>query len=88
MLRTQVYLSEELNQELKLLAVKEDKPVAEIIREFLHEGLEKRRRKKKNAGTTLKEIAALAIEGPGDLSTNLFDYLYGKKSDYARQKRK
>lgn len=85
MLRTQVYLPEELDQELKLLAKKEGKPKAEVIREFLGKGL---KRRKRNAGTTLKEIAALAVEGPGDLSTNLFDYLYGKKSDYAKKRKK
>lgn len=85
MLRTQIYLPEELSQELKLLAKKEEKPTAKLVRELLDEGV-KKRKKKKNAGTILKEIAALAVEGPGDLSTNLFDYLYGKKSDYAKKR--
>jgi len=86
MLRTQIYLPEELGQELKLLAQKKAKPTAWVIRELLHESLE-RRKKKRNAGTVLKEIASLAAYGPGDLSTNLFDYLYGKKSDYAKGKK-
>lgn len=88
MLRTQIYLPEELDQELKFLALKEDKPVAEVIRKLLYDGLNKQRSGKKNAGTTLKEIAALAVKGPRDLSINLFDYLYGKKSDYARRRKK
>lgn len=87
MLRTQVYLPEELDQDLKLLAKKEEKAVAELIRELLREGLARKKRKRKNAGDTLLDIAKLAGKGPGDLSTNLFDYLYGEKSDYARKKR-
>lgn len=87
MLRTQVYLPEELDQDLKLLAKKEEKAVAELIRELLREGLARKKRKRKNAGDTLLDIAKLAGKGPRDLSTNLFDYLYGEKSDYARKKR-
>jgi len=87
MLRTQVYLPEELDRELKLLAKKENKAVAKLIRELLHDGLVKRKRRKKNAGDTLLEIAKLVGKGPKDLSSNLFDYLYGKKSDYARKKK-
>jgi len=87
MLRIQVYLPEELDRELKLLAKKESKAVAKLIRELLHDGLVKRKRRKKNAGDTLLEIAKLVGKGPKDLSSNLFDYLYGKKSDYARKKK-
>jgi len=84
MLRTQIYLPEEMGYQLRFLAQKTQKPTAEIIRKLLGEAL---RKQKKNAGTTLKQIANLAISGPGDLSTHLFDYLYGKKSDYARRER-
>lgn len=86
MLRTQVYLPEELSQELKLLAKKEEKPTAELIRELLSKALKQRKRKRKrNAGDTLMEIAKINARGPDDLSTNLFDYLYGEKSDYAKK---
>ena len=86
MLRTQIYLPEDLLLELKFLSQKEDKPTAKVIREILNDGV-RRKKKKKNAGTTLIELSKLAAHGPGDLSTNLFDYLYGKKSDYARRKK-
>lgn len=85
MLRTQIYLPEELSQELKLVAKKEEKPTAELIRELLSRALRQRKRKR-NAGDTLLEIAKIGAKGPSDLSTNLFDYLYGKKSDYAKKK--
>lgn len=86
MQRTQIYLPEDLLLELKLLSQKEEKPTARVIRELLRDSVQ-RKQKRKNAGTTLKEIARLAAPGPRDLSTNLFDYLYGKKSDYARRKK-
>lgn len=87
MLRTQIYLPEDLTRDLKFMAQKEDKPTAEIIRSLLKEGIRKRKTGK-SAGKTLLELTKLGAKGPGDLSTNLFDYLYGKKSDYAKRKRK
>lgn len=87
MLRSQIYLPEELIQDLRWLAEKEAKPTSEVIRELLSEGLKKKARKS-NAGDTLLSIAKIAAKGPTDLSTKLFDYLYGEKSDYGRRKRK
>lgn len=87
MLRTQIYLPEDLTRDLKFMAQKEDKPTAQIIRDLLKEGLRKRKGGK-SAGETLLELANLGVKGPGDLSTNLFDYLYGKKSDYAKRRKK
>lgn len=89
MLRTQIYLPEELSQELKMLAYREAKPTAVVIRELLHKALRiEKKNKKKNAGDTLLAIAKLGkgVKGPSDLSTNFFDYAYGKKSSYARHK--
>lgn len=84
MIRTQVYLPEELKRELEIVAKTEQKPVAEIVRRAVKR--EVSRRRKQNAGYTLGKIAAMAVKGgPGDLSANLFDYLYGEKSDYSRE---
>lgn len=85
MLRTQVYLPEELDQELKLLAQKEGRATASLIRELLDEGL-RQKKNQKNAGDTLLEIAKLAAKGPEDLSTNFFEYAYGKKSSFVKGK--
>ncbi len=89
MLRTQIYLPEGLSQELKLLAQKEGKPTAAVIRKLLQASLAQRQKKRKNAGQVLLEIAALGekykAKGPKDLSTNFFDYAYGKKSSYAKR---
>lgn len=85
MLRTQVYLTEDLSQELKFLAQRESKTTASIIRELLRKGL-KTREKKKNAGGILLDIANLKMAGPKDTSNNFYKYSYGKKSSYAAKK--
>lgn len=84
MIRTQIYLPKNLKQELSILAQIEKKPVAEIIRRAVKREVN---RKKETAGDTLLKIASYAGKGPRDLSTNLFDYLYGDKSDYTTKKR-
>lgn len=77
MIRTQVYLPKQLYITIDLIAEKEKKPKAQIIREVLQEGMEKRRG---NAGKALLEIASLGrklkLKGPSDLSTNIDKYLY------------
>lgn len=77
MIRTQVYLPKQLYQTIDLVAKKERKPKAQVIREVLESGIEK---KQKNAGEVLLEIAAMAKKnkwkGPKDLSINIDKYLY------------
>lgn len=43
---------------------------------------------KKNSGEALLELARHAVPGPKDLAGNMFEYLYGEKSDFATKKRK
>lgn len=83
MIRTQIYLPEDLKQDLEFLAKREKKPVAEIVRRVL-----KREMASKKEATTdiFAKIASYAGKGPRDLSTNMFDYLYGEKSDYRTRK--
>lgn len=77
MIRTQVYLPKSLYQYIDLVARREKKYKAEVIREVLEEGV---KRKQGNAGTTLLKIAAMAKKykwkGPKDLSKNIDKYLY------------
>ena len=77
MIRTQVYLPKPLYQNIDLVAKKEKKTKAAVIRELLDEGVSKKRG---NAGKVLLEVAALAKKykwkGPRDLSTNHDKYLY------------
>ncbi|OGM68481.1 hypothetical protein A2975_03100 [Candidatus Woesebacteria bacterium RIFCSPLOWO2_01_FULL_44_14] len=78
MIRTQVYLPEDLYQELRLLARREEQPAAKVIRDLLKNGLKKRvKSKKRNAGDLLLEIAKIGARGPKDLSVNHDKYLYG-----------
>ena len=86
MLRTQVYLPEDLKLRLRLYAQREEIPVSEVIRKAVAKEI---RKDTTRTGSPLAKIAALAVKGgPKDLSTNLFSYLYGDKSNYATKKRK
>ena len=73
--RTQIYLPSELRQELDIVAKKEKKPTAQVIRELLSEGL--RSKHKETVGEALSKLANLGVKGgPPDLSTNIDKYLY------------
>jgi metal-responsive CopG/Arc/MetJ family transcriptional regulator len=77
MIRTQIYLPESLYKEVGLLAKREKKPKAQIIREVVKSALEKR---KENVGEALDKIIKagkkLRFRGPKDLSVNHDKYLY------------
>ena len=74
MQRTQVYLPEELRQQLKIIARREKKPAAELIRELLADGIESKHTE--TVGEALAKLASIKAKGPRDLSTNLDKYLY------------
>lgn len=77
MIRTQIYLPKQLYQIIDLVAKREKKPKAQVIRDVLEEGIVK---KQGNAGEALLEIARLGrklkLKGPRDLSKNIDKYLY------------
>lgn len=76
MIRTQVYLSQDLYNQLLIIARQESLPLAKIIRSALTKGLKTNLRKNND----LLELADLKITGgPKDLSGNLDRYLYGLK---------
>lgn len=79
MIRTQVYLPEDLYYSIDQAARKEKKVKAAIIREALQRGLTQKRAKK-NAGQALLELAKLGeklnFKAPKDLSVNHDKYLY------------
>lgn len=87
MIRTQVYLTEDLVQGIKLATYRRGKTEAAVIRDLIRIGL-KKGQPKQNAGAALLEFAKHAVPGPKDLASNMFEYLYGEKSDYATKKRK
>lgn len=80
MIRTQVYLPKALYQEVSLLARREKKARAQVIREMLEEGLTS----KKPEGTIGQALGKLIEIGekytlknaPTDLSVNHDKYLY------------
>lgn len=73
MIRTQVYLPDELYQNIKLVAKKEKKSAAQIVRRALERELEE---KKQTVGEAFLELSKIAAKGPKDLSTNHDKYLY------------
>ena len=84
MVRKQVYLTQELATDVWILAQKERKSQAEVIREVLTEGVDRQFRRLKRKSGSLLDLAKLGIKGPRDLSRNHDEYLYGRKSEFAR----
>ncbi|MBA3724537.1 MAG: ribbon-helix-helix protein, CopG family [Candidatus Levybacteria bacterium] len=79
MQRTQMYLDEKLRKDLKALAKREDKSMAEVARDILQEGVEKKRSSVDNSGIKIM-LSLLDIKakgGPKDLAVNHDHYLYG-----------
>jgi hypothetical protein len=81
MIRTQVYLTEDQAQDIKLRAKRENKREAEVIRELLREDMKKSTAKpQESTGASLLRLAAIGGKGPVDLSSRVDDYLYGENS--------
>ena len=78
MIRTQVYLTEDLHRRISNQAKIENKPAAKVLRDALEEGLDKKTKKTMNSGQALLELAKIAIPGgdPND-SMNIDKILYG-----------
>lgn len=78
MIRTQLYLPEELTWELKLLAQQFDVPVAQIIRKALTKGIPEVKKKKMRG---LAGIVGMikSDKAPKDLSEKLDKYLFEGK---------
>jgi len=75
MLRTQIYLPEDLRQEIDAVARKEKKSASQVIRELLNEGVNNKH--KETAGAAMIRLSTLKVKGgPPNLSVNLDKYLY------------
>ena len=86
MIRKQIYLTPQIDRELDILARQQGKSVAEIVREILGKRLKIMDRQRKTV-SVLDKITGIGEKSPGDLSTHLFDYLYGDKSpNYGKNK--
>ena len=81
MLKTYLYVPDELNNEVETLAKLESKSKAEIIRSALREGVGVIKKKRASSAEALLEIARIGKKnracGPKDLSRNLDKYLWG-----------
>ena len=77
MIRTQVYLPEQLYQEINLVSKKEKKAAAQVVRELLEEGL-LIKKKSNNIGKALIALSKVNAHGPKDLSNKIDDYLYAE----------
>jgi predicted DNA-binding protein len=77
MIRTQIYIPEELHQAAKLIAKRKDRSLAKILRGFISQGIKEEKRKLKPKSLT--SLSKLNItKGPKDLSSNMDSYLYKK----------
>ncbi len=85
MTRTQLYLQSSQYEDIKRLAKTTNQTFAEVVREFIDEGLKQKRLK--TPGRGLASLAELGITGgPPDLASNLDEYMYGGKTWVNEQK--
>ena len=76
MIRTQLYIPEEYHQAAKMIAMRKDDSLANILRQFIAKGIKEERKYLKPQ--SLNDLTKLRItKGPKDLSTNMNKYLYG-----------
>lgn len=76
MLRTQIYIPENIHQKVKIIANLQNKSMADLIRRLIIAGLIKEEKRIKPK--SLDAIAKLNITGgPKNLSSNMDKYLYG-----------
>ncbi len=76
MIRTQVYLPEDLYSQIMTNARMLSLPAAKVIRDALRRGM---KRNKKIRNNLLSLVKLNLTGGPKDLSANLDTYLYGEK---------
>ncbi len=74
MIRTQVYIPEVLHNRVKLVAKEQKKPFAEILRDFIKQGLKNQQRTKTKSLASLTKLKITG--GPKDLSKNMDKYLF------------
>ena len=78
MIRTQIYIPEPLHRQLMQAAHKRGQSMAQMIREFVAEGLERKAPRGDGGKKTIANLLNIkSSAGPLDLSKNLDHYLYG-----------
>jgi hypothetical protein len=76
MIRTQIYIPEEQNRELRLLANAEGKKLSSLVREGIELVLQKRNKKRAKKFDPWKDFIGKGKGGPKDLSARIGYYLY------------
>ncbi len=78
MQRTQMYLDDKLRRDLNALAKKEKKSMAQVARDILKEGVEKKKNIDTSGMQVMIALSKMRLKGgPRDLSKNIDHYLYG-----------
>ncbi|TSC88730.1 MAG: Uncharacterized protein G01um10145_756 [Microgenomates group bacterium Gr01-1014_5] len=90
MLKTYLYIPEELDRKIKIAVNAQQKSKAEIIRNAIAKGLSVSQEQDKNDAQILLDLAKIAkkykVSGPRDLSVNHDYYLWGGKKRNSRIK--
>jgi hypothetical protein len=85
MLRTYVYIPDELENQILMMAKLHKKSKAEVIRQALETGMTAVKQKSNGGVQTLFDLAELGkkynIKGPKDLSKNMDHYLWGMSDE-------
>ena len=80
MIRKHFLLPLPLDEQIKLVARKDQKSEAEVIRELLESGLQRKNQHSASVGQALRGLAEIGkragATGPTDLSQNIDKYLY------------
>jgi hypothetical protein len=80
MIRTQMYLEDQTHRDLIRLAEQENRSMAEVMRDILKEGLQKRKTIDRSGKKALLKLLEISVEAGGDdpyVSDNHDHYLYG-----------
>ncbi len=78
MIRKQIYISEPVDEQLNHIARVKGKAVAEVVRTFIEEGIQKTNDIDYSGRSALLKLVSLKVKGGSkDLSANLDHYLYG-----------
>jgi len=78
MIRTQIYIEDRIHKDLRHLAEQERKSMAEVTRDILREGIQKRKAVDTSGRKTLLALTNIgATSDDPNLSENIDHYLYG-----------
>lgn len=78
MVRTQIYIPEDMHSKLMQLAKAKSLSMAQIARNFIEKGLKTSQNTDTSGVMVMRKLLKMKIKGgPKDLSTNLDHYLYG-----------